>query len=372
MRGKKDQFSSILSILSEAVLANLLSNLRLVFFLAYPAFAASCDPPHFPDYKKEYSYIQDSVLTKVNLSASSYTPHTDINSLDIFFFNNDRLKRLDSYLHLEESSFSGLELVSGSGEKIIAAVANWGRDKYLWKSAGTYSSLLETYSELSGDSPFSPVMSALGTIKAGVEKTVNLNLKPLLCAVKVSSITCDFSGRPYNNSNLDSLKVYLCNVNSRAPLIDTSSSVSIKFINQGGCSKEEMSTLTHPETLFKDLRMSLSGSPARGRNTVCPDLTLYCYENRTEREDLGAPLTRLVVEGRIDGVKYYYPININSADFGAEKGSEGVRRACLYDFDIKITRKGSSDPDCAVPPGSLEFSIRTKEWEEVNCVNISY
>ena len=68
-----------------------------------------------------------------------------------------------------------------------------------------------------------------------------------------------------------------------------------------------------------------------------------------------------MIEGMLDGELYYWPIDINRDADSHEYGVLGGHR---YIYDIKITRKGSSDPDIPVRTEDFVISQKIAEWRE--------
>ena len=108
-----------------------------------------------------------------------------------------------------------------------------------------------------------------------------------------------------------------------------------------------------PESIFRDIGKEI------GINTIKPAITLRCYPNEIEEESPGGSFTRIVIEGKVDGKTYYWPININRNNNGT-----GVNRNSRYIYDIRIRRLGSEDPDFAIEPEDADIKLEIEEWEE--------
>ena len=75
-----------------------------------------------------------------------------------------------------------------------------------------------------------------------------------------------------------------------------------------------------------------------------------CYPHR------GSNNTRLVIEGKIGGNTYYWPIEVCPED--------GINRNSRYSFDITIRRKGTTDPDCLIEEAAADIDLEIKRWIE--------
>ena len=73
----------------------------------------------------------------------------------------------------------------------------------------------------------------------------------------------------------------------------------------------------------------------------------------------GTPFTRLVIEGKIQGETFYWPLDINKED-----GGYGIGRNERYIYDITITRKGTKDPDSPVRKEDIDINFNVEKWNE--------
>jgi hypothetical protein len=76
-------------------------------------------------------------------------------------------------------------------------------------------------------------------------------------------------------------------------------------------------------------------------------------------------MTKLVIEGKIGGHTYYYPIKINPQ-------GGGIARGCRYNFDIVLTRTGVTDPDGELNEEDIEINMEVEEWKEKNGYIVSF
>jgi hypothetical protein len=80
----------------------------------------------------------------------------------------------------------------------------------------------------------------------------------------------------------------------------------------------------------------------------------YCYENSRNIETDDDRFTRLVIEGTLNGITYYYPIAIKN-----------LKRNSCYSLDVKIYRPGSLDPDKEVEYGTLDMRLNVQPWNTI-------
>lgn len=285
-------------------------------------------------------------------------------SLDIFIFNDDRLKRLDSYQRTAPSGLEKITTASREGKKIIAVIANSRLEREGWSWVNSLDALLSTAAGLQKENPEKPLMCGLAYIDMGTDADCTINMQPLLSEIHIRSIRCDFSGRPYSGEQLENVRIYLTNVNAGALIFGQSGFMPQQIVNAGRLSENDLAAFSHPEMLIKRME-----SPV-GNETAIPEISLYCYPNDCNEESAGSPFTRLVIEGEISGHRYYYPIDINREE--GTSGGAGIGRNSRYVYDITITRTGTGDPDITADPEMMMLHCSILPWTEAGKDEISF
>lgn len=277
-------------------------------------------------------------------------------SLDIFFFRDDALGRLDSYQRLGGSDSP--VAASLRGRRKMALLANSSQDRYTWTSVNSFEGLKGITASIMDESPVRPVMSALADVDAGSAGTCEILLEPLISEIVLARINCDFTGKTYEGCNIEDPRVYLTNVNACcSPFADSYETLS-SVVNCGGLDEEQMSRMHTPGMLYSDLPEPITTSISS------PFLKFYCYPNQAPEESLGTPWTRLVIEGIIGGETWYWPLDIN------RRGGDGIARNTSYCIDVTIMRKGVKDPDVAVGGEIARVSLVAGEWKEMDNVTL--
>ena len=87
-----------------------------------------------------------------------------------------------------------------------------------------------------------------------------------------------------------------------------------------------------------------------GLEGVLSDLRKVSCVIRTKMQE------RLVIEGKIDGTTYYWPLTAG--------GEMGIERNMTYNYNILIRRKGTTDPDTPVEPKDIDIELNIKTWTE--------
>jgi len=256
-----------------------------------------------------------------------------LNNLDLFFFDDDSLARLDSYQRFEHPDGSAVEGVSRAGKKRLVVTANYGADRFSWSDIQTLWTLEGRIVDLRSEDPDHPVMSAETVL--GVGSDLKIPLTPLLSELRLRSLSCDFSGRPYAGARLENVRIYPVNVHDRCRLLSRTPEPS--WANFGAAT-EAIPPVSLPGPV--------------GAEPVSPDCTFLCYANDIAEETPLEPFTRLVIEGSLLGNTCYYPINIPSLKAGER-----------HLFDIVLTRSGTSGPDCPASPDMYRLNPDVVPWE---------
>lgn len=285
---------------------------------------------------------------------------------DIFIFNDDGLKRLDSY---QRSSGDGpVKVASRTGRKIMAVIANSSLSPLEWRKINSLEGLMEETAMLENEDPEHPVMSTVIEIDPEQEYMYYAEPERLVSEIRINSIRTDFQGREYYGEPLTDVKIYLTNVNASCCIMKHEDFRPESIVNPGFLDTEAMGR-------FHDSRIVCADAvPDIGRSPVNPGIRLYCYPNDSPEETPGSPFTRLVIEGKIAGYTYWYPITINRGDFGAITGGDGngIGRNMCYSYDITILRTGTPDPDIPVDKDDIRIECSIEPWQEKGNETIAF
>ena len=333
---------------SEASFARCLS-IILMFALA-PALCPGCSGPE-PAFAEAGDPGQPA--TKIHLTSAGVGV-SGFRSLDIFFFNDDALQRLDTYQRIEGNGSAAAVGASRNGRKILAVLADSPYDRYRWAGVNSLSGLGAMLVELQKETPGHPFMSGIVRCETGASRNVSVALTPRTAEIELHSIRCDFQGRSYEGAPLEEVKVYLTNVSASCPVVDGFERSPFSFVNLGSLSASDLGEFLDPSMVSATIPRPV------GSRTVYPGIYLYCYANRGKEADPGQPFTRLVVEGKVAGQTCYYPIEINRG--AGAFYPPGIEAGKAYRFDLTFTRKGASHPDGALEPGTVKARLSVADW----------
>ena len=272
-----------------------------------------------------------------------------VECLDVFFFRDDLLGRLDAYQRFEGPQPLELEAVSTRGPRRIVVLANSSEDRYTWAHFNSYEGLSALSTELRHERPQRPVMSGECLSESG--EAVSVTLTPLLAEIVLQTLSVDFHGTAYAHLPLEDIRIYLTNVNGRCSPFAQHVWYPQDILNEGGLRPADLSGMLAPEMLFQTLEGALNDGVA------ATFLRFYGYPNEASAEGYGTPFTRLVIEGKIGGETWYYPIDIN------RDGGSGLQRGMSYHLDVTLTRKGVSDPDTPIGSEAARLTLSVLPWK---------
>ena len=278
--------------------------------------------------------------------------------MDIFAYNPANGYRIDSYSRIAYAPEIQLTLTTGPKRLVVLYGVDTSRLGYT--DIVSMEQLQQVCGRLEEEHPETPLLSGTADVDAGVNPRTSVTLTPLLTRIRVSRLTADFAGRSYEGALVDSIRIYLTNVSCRCSLLAEEGVRAQEFVNYGRWSEEDIRSFASPEMLCDTLDGTLTATPRS--LTTC----LYCYPNQNPEEAAGSPFTRLVVECRINGERFYYPLNIGRGTWKAAGLAEGISRGKTYDFDISLRHLGSRDPDTVVEWAAAGVFINIEEWEECN------
>lgn len=275
--------------------------------------------------------------------------------IDIFTFDADGARHLDSYQHYESFSGSSIGLRSQSGDKHIFICANGQRSASEWTSVNSMESLEGMHVELKDERMGGLCATGQGIISAGSGISYPIEMRLIAGEIVLNSIRCDFRGKSYEGEKITDVAVYLTNVNCRCSITAEGETVPSGIVNAGRADPEDMAEFADPGILYKKMKRSIDD------RTTYAAMHFICYPNASPREGPGTPFTRLVIEGKIGGETFWWPIDINR---GEDTENPGIYRNTSYIFDICITRKGAADPDTVIETEDATVNMRIMPWKE--------
>jgi hypothetical protein len=328
---------------------------RLMMMAIAVAMVCSCSKEELKVETGEESMLYVSLQPEDGTKAggASHGVQADdnhIKTLEIFVFRINEGKAddgmLDGYRKFtaeELGTLTNLEIQTTTGKKMIYAVAN--SHMASWKGINTRKLFEEQTAQLVQDDVRDFIMVGGTQAQLQLASTVSFSIRRMVARVKLNSVKTAFAGGPYEGMSLADVKAYLINVQG-SKLMYNGSGNNYAILNNGGYVEDDVNSCAMQGMLYDALASAVTDA---GYST--PHY-FYCYENAIESEESGSKFTRLVVEGKLDGTTYYYPVIL-----------KGVARNSCYSVDITIRRPGSTDPGKDVEKGSLMASIAVEDWK---------
>ena len=279
-----------------------------------------------------------------------------VDTLDIFAYNPDNGYRIDSYSRV--ACAEEIQLTLTTGPKRLVALSGLDTKRLRYADIVSMENLRQVSGRLEEEKPERPLLSGVVDINAGVNPRATITLEPLLTRIRVRSLAANFTGCSYEGAVVDSVRIYLTNVSCNCSILERDSIRARQFVNYGRWNETDIQDFASPQMLCDTVDGRLSASP-RPLETC-----LYCYPNQNPDEAAGSPFTRLVIDCRINGERFYYPINIGRGSWKASGVAEGVARNKTYDFTISLRHLGSRDPDTVVEWVSAGIFLQAEDWEE--------
>lgn len=340
----------------------------------------------------------------VHLEGSGVETRSIVSSSDsvlVAVFNNDARRYLDSFCRFSPSATALYQTTCTPGKKIVVVMSGYVASTLRLEDVLSYDSLLHQVVDLRQDDPLSPVCVGVSQVMVSDYAELRVEMEPVMSRIVLRNLRFDFSGKPYSGlARAENLKVFLVNVNTLSSLMKDAELSPCEWVNQGRLSEDDLGEFSSPDMLFRYSSRSIPVGSQVGVNA-----SLYTYANPVY--DYGGKMqfpTMMVIQCELGGLTYYWPIEVNTAEFqggmeaaggagaagaaggaaggagtggvGAGAGaagqppyqgeSQGIERNRTYAFDITIRALGSSREGGAVSPSDIKIENVTREWVEQN------
>ena len=298
------------------------------------------------------SLVNDVAVKATGEGHSAQADDNNINTLEIFVFRvnegaaDDGL--MDGYKKFtaqDLKNLSTLTVKTTTGKKMVYAVAN--SHKADWSDGITRNEFEQQMAYLQNDDVRNFIMFAGKEVTIHLESTISMALTRMVSRVKLNSLKVSFAGTPNEGVPLENVKAYLTNVQAQKLLLD-GSGTNLKVLNSKKYVAEDMTGFAMQGMLYDELAESIS------ETTHSTPHYFYCYENNLSEETDTDRFTKLVIEGTLNGITYYYPVPIKD-----------LKRNSCYSIDVRIYRPGSLDPETAVEVGALDMRLNIQSWNTV-------
>lgn len=346
----------------------------LASLIAFTAlFISSCEKPKptKPEIIKE-STLTISIVSETKSSTSqTQTEDNTVNTVDVFVFRNtagadngvlDAHKRFSG---AELGDLSALTLTTTTGQKNIYIVANAHKT---FTGVITLTAFQNQLSTLQSEKFTSWTMIGNTSTTLGVTTSITLTLSRLVGRVALQSLKTNFTGTPWAGQTLTNVKLYLINVKGDKLFHNGGAGSTEVILNKKQAVAVDINNCTQTGLLYDDVATAINDA---GYST---EHFFYAYENSISTETASEKFTKLIIQGDLNGITYYYPISVNQTDFGynSANGHYGIRRNTTYTINVTINRPGSTDPDQPLLFGTLTTSVLIGNWQITPAANLSF
>lgn len=276
-----------------------------------------------------------------------------IASLDVFVFRDGIL---DSYVRFDNPSGNVISINTTTGMKTICVLANTGQKSY--EGITDIASFRAQTVSLMEETPGGLSMYGEKEVMVEMQTDVDIDICRYAAKVGILSIKTDFTGGPFEGMPLEECRLYLTNAMGVKTIGGDDPADGPVVLNKGGLDESISQNTSWPGILSDEINTEIYDTPYNTAHYF------YCYSNITD--NIGE-CTMLVLEAKIGGNTYYYPVPLNQEGYGhdASCGHYGLQRNTMYTYGITITRPGSDDPAEPLVPGSIEMSVNIEDWDFV-------
>lgn len=339
---------------------------KFYFAIAVLAVICSCTKEDGREYIEPFqeSVVYVSLNTEESTKASGpahgvQADDNNIQILEFFIFRDNEGQPddgvLDGYRKFtaqEIGDLQDLEIQTTTGRKIIYAVANSHRAN--WAGINTRDVFETQLTNLTDDDVKNFIMTGSTDAELQIATNISFSIKRMVSRVQLNSIKTDFAGGPYEGFQLKGIKAYITNVQG-TKYICNGTGHNLSRLNLAKYIAADSDGCTMAGMLYDNIAVDIDDS---GYST--PHY-FYCYENTITEENDSDRFTRLVIEGELNGITYFYPIPI-----------KGIERNCCYSVDIVIKRPGSLDPDADVEKGVVLADVSVLSWNVIPGTEVEF
>ena len=319
---------------------------RIFYIAAALVSLAACNKVTVTQAPEDHPTKQERCSVTVNVTTGQQTKvayqtgspssvDNTIANFQVLVFDNGVI---DSYGYKNGSDT--LNISCTSGEKTIYVVTNCGESL---KNIKTLSELESTGIDIADTRSNALPMVQKRTVSLPSEEPVTFTVKRLQSRVILECITFDFLTQALKSADITLVKVFLNHVPKKNTLKNDDSYTPDAWYNNDGYMESGLS-----EDLSKMFRDNVD---SKAENGVSYTSIHAFYPMPTIKS---TKTMHLVIECKIDGTVYYYPIEVPGL-----KANE----SCTV-TNLKIKRRGSDDPDEPVSFEDIEYEVvKVADWD---------
>ena len=267
-----------------------------------------------------------------------------IRNYQVFIFKEDGV--VEDYV---SQSSADITLDCTKGRKTIVVLVNAPSMGHVMD----FASLTAERSLLSDNAADCFVMEGKTNVDIQSVNTVSISIPVTrkVARIELSSLNVAIDMPQYSSKTFTVSSVYLINVSAEMPYFEQAA--PILWYNKTAYSSVDDNTLIYDD--MGDFEIT-SETPYTTKNVF------YCYSNNVTTDSFSETwsprLTRLVVEAKLDGETYYYPVTVPN-----------IKQNKRYEVNLTITRPGAKSPDYEVDKLAADFKVSVADWDKGATVN---
>lgn len=331
---------------------------KIIYIAAALLGAVACNKNEAPQV---VSPVEPAARAILNVSVKGSGTKADaqtadeakVNSLQVFVFNNDEVDVYGS----DATGAKSITLNATTGARTVYAVVNAPS----LASVKTMTGLKASLSNFTDNTGTSFVMVGSKAVTLAADSEVSIDVNRIAARLVINKVTRKFNApglAALDASKFEVVRAYVCDVvaDQKYDLSKTSYDKWLSSTLKDGKIASDNALLcksaSAPATVAQDASLSF-------------DASLYAYPNATAAESATAKFTRIILECKIDGAFYTYPILLK----------DGVANNKSYEIrELVLTRLGNpSNGDDVIDDGEndeiqaydIPFGIEVKDWTVV-------
>ena len=318
-------------------------NRKILFAALAAAACLACEKNENVEQYVEKDAVTLEVVVPSAVTKVTGTVNEDaVSSYQVLVYSLED-NRLEAYTKTDGAS-SSIVLKCTAGQKEIVVFANAPKMKSYVSLAG----LKEARSKLEHNSPDALVMEGNSVVNLTSSSSVTVQLKRMVAKVRLKKITLAFESDVYAGKNFEFVSAYLINVPADKKYLGevtaAQGAAPVEWYNKMGY----LSNSIYDPILKDDINQTVSGEYVK-------EHVFYCYPNPYATDNYSSTWsvrpTRLIVEAKLDGVQYYYPISLPE-----------LKQNTVYDVSLIVTRPGKTDVNAEVKKYDETFDIEILDW----------
>lgn len=315
---------------------------KIIYAAIAAAALAACEEkdPQTMLEKKETVALEVK-LPSVETKVVSVGSEDAVSSYQVFVYSTDD-GMLEAYTTIAGTE-SSVTLKCTTGPKEIIVLGN-APDL---KSVISLAEMKSTRSRLEHNKVGALVMEGSKVTTLSASSSVQIDLRRLVSKVRLTRVKVDFENDAYDSLPFELVSVYLMNVPADKKYLMTAASDINSSPDQWYNKLEYQHNSAYDGILRDDINKSVKDYQTTH--------VFYSYPNPYVSDDFSPTWsprpTRLVVEARVGGRLYYYPISLPE-----------LKQNTVYDVTLDIIRPGKVSPIDDMKKNDETFTVTVLEW----------